>query len=343
MSERKTRYIDIFFQLTKRHLMVFFKNKVRLMYTLLVPVIIFAVYLLFLRDLELSMVANILSDEAINITAATVGKANFDELNRLIGTLVDSWMLSGIIGISTVTVALQTNTVIVEDKQNGVNRDFASSPIHRNVLIASYFFYNFLVSALICFVFWIICLIYLACAGEFAIGFGSVMMSLVVMFFATVASTLMTVFICSFVKTEGTMMSIVAIFSTAVGFLIGAYMPLGMLPVWVQWICAFIPGTYACSLLRYAFMAVPMQNLTAFAQGMIGEVGLSPAILDELTTQLFANFGYHLNFFGIDVNPQFQSLALTAYILLFLGLNIGVGKKVSEVLGLGKKKKKKHQ
>ncbi len=342
MAKQKTRNIDIFFQLTRRHLMVFFKNKVRLMYTLLVPIIIFAVYLLFLRDLELSMVENILADEAINITAATVGRANFEELNRLIGTLVDSWMLSGIIGISTITVALQTNTVIVEDKQNGVNRDFASSPIHRNVLIASYFFYNFLVSALICFIFWVICLIFLACAGEFVLPFGSIMMSLIVMFFSTVASTLMTVFICSFVKTEGTMMSIVAIFSTAVGFLIGAYMPLGMLPVWVQWLCAFIPGTYSCSLLRYAFMAVPMENLTAFAGKIIGEAGLGPEVLDQLTNELFANFGYNLNFFGVEVNPQFQSLALTAYILLFLVLNIGLGRKVAEVLGIGKKKKKKN-
>ncbi len=337
--ENKPNSLAVFFALTKRHLLVFFKNKIRLMYTLLVPVIIFVVYLFFLRDLELSMVANILSDEAINITAATVGAENFGELNRLIGTLVDSWMLSGIIGLSTVTVALQTNNVIVEDKQNGVNRDFVSSPIHKNVLITSYFFYNFIVSALICFVFYWICLIYLACAGEFVLSFGSVMLTLVVMFFATVASTLMTVFICSFVKTEGTMTSIVAIFSTAVGFLIGAYMPLGMLPSWVQWICAFIPGTYACSLLRYAFMATPMSQITAFA----GTLGLDPATLETLTATLFREFGYDLEFFGIVVNPQFQSLALTVYILLFLFLNIGVGQKLAEVLGIGKKKKKKKE
>ena len=84
-------------------------------------------------------------------------------------TLVDSWMISGIIGLSTITVALQANTIIVEDKQNGVNRDFASSPINKNVLIASYFFYNFIVTALVCFVFYVICLIYLAVMGEFLI------------------------------------------------------------------------------------------------------------------------------------------------------------------------------
>ena len=51
MKKNNTRNADIFFQLTKRHLLVFFGNKVRVMYTLLVPVIIFAVYIFFLRDL----------------------------------------------------------------------------------------------------------------------------------------------------------------------------------------------------------------------------------------------------------------------------------------------------
>ncbi len=333
--KQKTQYFTIFLSLTKRHLMVFFKNKVRLMYTLLVPVLIFVVYLLFLRGLELSMVTNTLND--YGVTEAAVGAENYAALWKNICTLVDSWMLSGIIGLSTVTVALQTNTVIVEDKQNGVNRDFASSPIHRNVLIASYFFYNFLVSALICFVFYCICLIYLAAAGEFMLTFSAVLLSLVAMFFATVASTLMTVFLCSFVKTEGTMMSIVAIFSTAVGFLIGAYMPLGMMPVWVQGICAFIPGTYACSLLRYAFLNVPLAELTRFA----GTLGIDGGTMSAMLAQLTNNFGYELNFFGTLVGPQYQALALAVFILVFIALNIGVGGNLAEVLGLGKKKKKK--
>ncbi len=330
----KTRYFSIFFQLTKRHLLVFFRNKVRLMYTLLVPVIIFAVYLLFLRGLELSMVQNILTDPALGLSAEVAADAR---LHKCIETVVDSWMLSGIIGLSTITVALQTNTVIVEDKQNGVNRDFASSPIPKDLLVASYFLYNFIVSALICLAFYLICLVYLAAAGEFVLSFGTVLFSLIIMFFATVASTLMTVFICSFVKTEGTMMSIVAIFSTAVGFLIGAYMPLGMMPDWVQGICGFIPGTYACSLLRYAFMETPLLRLTAYAQGL----DIPAETLSSMLSELSGTFGYNFSFFGIPVSPQFQALALAVYLLLFLVLNIGAGRKLAEVLGLGKKRKKK--
>ena len=46
-AKRRGSGTEIFFQLTRRHLLVFFKNKVRLMYTLLVLVVIYEVHILF--------------------------------------------------------------------------------------------------------------------------------------------------------------------------------------------------------------------------------------------------------------------------------------------------------
>jgi multidrug/hemolysin transport system permease protein len=321
---KQTRYADVFFQLTRRHLLVFFKNKIRVMYTLLVPVIIFAVYVLFLRDMELLTVEN---------TLLKMGIEADETLYKHVCTLVDSWMLSGITALSTITVALQTNSVFVEDKQNGVNRDFASSPIHRNVLIGSYFLFNFLVTAAICFVFLLICALYLGLMGEFVLTFSNVLTIFAVLLFTTVVSTLMTIFICTFVKTEATMASIVAVFSTAMGFLIGAYMPLGMLPHWVQNFCAFIPGTYSCSLLRYSFMETPLNLLS---DHVINVMQIENGA--ELIAELSGSFGYQLNFFGLTVNPQFQSLALGVFLIIFLVLNIVSGKKLADVLGGAKKK-----
>lgn len=325
-KENKTRYADIFMHLTRRHFLVFFKNKVRVMYTLLVPVIIFVVYIFFLRDLELMTVQNTLLELEIESDAI---------LQKYINTLVDSWMLSGIAALSTITVSLQTDSVFVEDKQNGVNRDFVSSPIHRNVLIGSYFLFNFLVTLLICFVFLLVCLLYLACMQEFSITFADFAMILLNLIFATVSSTLMTVFICSFLKSEGTLASLIAVFSTAIGFLIGAYMPLGMLPFWVQNVCAFLPGTYACSLLRYSFMATPLLQLSDH----VAVLGVEGA--QELISELTGNFGYQLHFFGTQVGPAFQALALAVFSVVFLTLNIISGKKLADVIGGFKKKKKK--
>lgn len=320
---------EVFFQLTRRHFLVFFKNKVRLFYTLLVPVIIFCVYVFFLRSLELSTVRNTLHE---------LGIVADDTMTKYIDTLVDSWMLSGIAALSTITVALQTNTVFVEDKQNGVNRDFASSPIHRNALIGSYVLFNFVVTLLICAIYVLICFVYLGCMGEFFLTAADFFALLAILVYATISSTLMTVFFCSFIKTEGTMAGLVAVFSTAVGFLIGAYMPLGMLPVWVQTICAFIPGTYACALLRFSFMATPIAELSQYVTEVL-QLADGPELIEKLT----GSFGYELRFFSTEVGPAFQALALAVFMLIFLVLNIVSGKKLTDVLGVGKKTRGKRR
>ena len=343
-TKTKTRNADIFFQLTRRHLLVFAKNKVRLMYTLLVPVIIFVVYIIFLRNLEINGIKSTIaqmgleSGASADLQRAIAALVNDALFWKQVDTLVDSWMISGIIGITAITVALQTNTVLVEDKQNGVNRDFASSPVSRNILIASYFFYNFIGTTLICLVFLAICLIFLACMGEFALTFTDFLTIFGVIVFSTASSTLTTVFICSFIKSEGTLAAVVALFSTAIGFLVGAYMPLGMLPNWVQGICGFIPGSYSCSLLRYGFMLTPINNLTAHLSSII-----QPELCSQLMGILTTNFGYKLNFFGIAVGEQYQALALAIFTIVFVILNIGVGKQLAAIIGMTKKKRKKPQ
>ena len=327
MQSKAKSNVSVFFQLTRRHLLVFFKNKIRLMYTLLVPVIIFAVYIFFLRQLELSTVNNVLLENNI---------PKSEQLMKYIETLVDSWMLSGIAALSSITVSLQTNNVFVEDKQNGVNRDFASAPIRRGALIGSYVVFNFLVTLLVCIVYLIICFVYLACMQEFFLNFTDFITIFGIMLYTTISSTLMTVFICSFIKTEGTMASLVAVFSTAVGFLIGAYMPLGMLPTWVQTVCAFIPGTYSCALLRYSFMATPIAELEHYVVDVMQCAGGQ-----ELIAELTSSFGYNLEFISVTVEPPYQMLALTVFNIVFLALNIFSGKKLADVLGVGKKKRKK--
>ena len=135
----------LFFQLVKRHLLVFFRNKLRMFFTLMVPFIIFVIYILFLRDLELNSVSSVLADLAEKHNAPEIKALSANaEFMKKVETLIDSWMLSGIIAISTMTVSLQTNTMIVADRETGVNKDFVSSPINRNLLIGSYFLFNFI-------------------------------------------------------------------------------------------------------------------------------------------------------------------------------------------------------
>ena len=218
-SKVKQNYSEQLRMLVKRHLLVFFNNRMRVFFTLMVPFIVFVIYIFFLRNLELLTVKDVFRESTIDVLK------NFDpagnaEINRHVGTILDSWMLSGIMAFSTLTVSLQTNNIIVADKENGINRDFASSPVSNTILILSYFIFNFIVTLIVSFIFIVVCFIYLAALGEFVLTFLDVITILGVLLFSTINSVLFTILICSFVSKDMTMVSIMTVFSSAIGFLI---------------------------------------------------------------------------------------------------------------------------
>ncbi len=327
----KTNYLEQLGSLTKRHLLVFINSRMRVFFTLMVPFIIFVIYIFFLRDLELMTIDPVLAEYGLSMED--------EQLKHYVYTLIDSWMLSGIVAMCTITVSLQINNITVSDKENGINRDFASSPVSSNVLIFSYFLANFIITFVVCLVFLVACFIYLAVLGELIMTFTSIITMLGVLIFATINGVLFTVFICSFISRDSTMASIITIFSTAIGFLIGAYMPLFMMPEAVQYVCGFVPGTYSCALFRYAFMGDAINEMTEYV------VSVDPANGQAIMAQLTDSFGYNLNFFGHIVTPGYQALALVLFTLLLLVLNIVFGKKLTAVVGgmakkvFGKKKK----
>ena len=316
MKRRISDAINVFYQLTKRHFLVFFKNKVRVFYTTMVPLIIIAVYIVFLRSLELGTVENILLENNIKIE-------DNNQLWKMIEAVVDSWMLSGILVLSTITISIQTNNIIINDKENGVNRDFASSPISRKFLIGSYFVFNFIVTLLICFIVLIICFLYLAFMNEFYLTFTDVVMIVAILILSTITSTLMTIFICSFIKKESTLGSIIAVFSAVAGFLIGAYMPLSMFPSVLRNVCCFVPGTYSVGLMRFAFMNTGLEQL----QSMLTTLNVDPSLFDALTE----NFGFSLEVFDYPLEVGYQAIVNIVCVLILAIMNIFSAKYLAKV------------
>lgn len=331
MQRVKQNYFEQLGKLTKRHLLVFFNNRMRVFFTLMVPFIVFVIYIFFLRNLELLTVKDVFSDSTID-ELKNFDPAGNTQVNKYVGAILDSWMLSGIMAFSTLTVSLQTNNIIVADKENGINRDFASSPVSNTVLIISYFIYSFVVTLIVSFIFLIVCFVYLACLGEFWLNFVDVLTILGVLLYSTVNSVLFTVFICSFVSKDMTMVSILTVFSSAIGFLIGAYMPFYMMPAAVQNVCCFIPGTYCCSLFRYSFLATPIAEASNYI------VGLDPVNGQLIIEGLMGNFGYNLEFFGMSLTPEIQAAIIALFTVLLIALNLITGKKLTSVIGgVGKK------
>ena len=106
MDKKNIKYsFHLFTSLLSRHLKVLLTNAIRLFYTLLVPIVLLVVYFIFLRGLEVSTVENELLRRGIETTG--------NNILPLINGVVDSWMLSGVVCLSSITIALQICSLIV--------------------------------------------------------------------------------------------------------------------------------------------------------------------------------------------------------------------------------------
>ena len=325
----------VFYSLTKRHLMVFFKNIPTVIFTLMVPLAVFAVYIIFLRQLETTSIKQAL-DGIIKDTDCVLGleshAAEYKEIVKKVYGIADCWMVAGVLAVSCITVSLNANYIVVRDKESLVTRDFISSPIHPNIIVASYFTFNVIITFLVNFIVYLICLFVLSIYGAYMISLLDFFSILGVLLLSTISASLITFFICSFIKSESVMSPIVAIVSAGVGFLIGAYLPSNFGPKYIGYITTFFPGTYSVGLLRNYFMATPLSLLSA----KLEDYGIS-GIMDSLSDQ----FALNIDFFGHEIEPGFMVLVLFIFIVIFLILNLIFSNKNFFHINLKLKKKNK--
>lgn len=318
--------IFVLWALTKRHLKIFLKNKVNVLFTLLVPVIILAVYALFLRPMELSQI-----EVAIDKELLSALKENND-IKKVYG-IVDAWMISGVLATSCITVSLNTCYIQVRDKETGVSKDFISSPITSRSIMLSYFLFNLIVTCLVNIIVFIGCVCYLLTYGAFLMR-GSDFFALIgIIILSSICSALIMFFICSLISSESILSSITAIASAAIGFLIGAYLPTSMLPKSISFVTMFFPGTYSAGLFRNYFMKYPVYQLSELVKTSYAQFEQANTIISDLQS----NFSFNLDFFGNVVSPAFMVLTLCVYSIIFMSLNIMFSSRI--LLGLPKKKK----
>ena len=285
--------IKTVFLLVKRGLKIFLKDKTTVFFSLLAPLIVLVLFVLFLREMQLSSL-----QEAMRGTPVS---------ESLLGAFVDGWMLAGVMAVSCITVSFSANNVMVQDRQRGVVNDALSSPVKRGVLTAAYFAYNYIVTLLICAAVLAAGFIYLAFSGWY-LSFADVANILALLLVSALSASLVSVFICSFLKSEAALGGLMGIMSAAIGFLCGAYFPLSMLPKWIGYLVLFIPGTYSAGLFRNFFMQGALEKIAAAAPGA--------------ETSLAESYSLSLDFFGAEMNAAAMYAVFAAVTAAFIAVNI---------------------
>lgn len=222
--------------LVGRNRKLFFKDKGMLFSSLITPVILIVLYATFLakvyRDSFLSNLPDAvhISDELVNGTVA-------------------AQLAAALLAVSCITVTFCMNLTMVQDKANGVEKDFLVSPVKRSVIYTGYFFSTVLNSLMVNGLALVICLLYMKRMGWYMSAADILWVILDEILLVLFGSTLSSI-ICYPLKTQGQMSAVGTIVSAGYGFVCGAYMPISNFSTGLQKILSYLPGTYGTSLIK---------------------------------------------------------------------------------------------
>ena len=287
-------------KLTKRNVILFFKDKGFFFVSLIIPVVLLLLYALFL--------GKIYSD-------SFVGAVDGMQISQtLIDGFVGAQLCSSILSVTCVTVAFCSNMLMVQDKATGVYADLAISPVRKEKLGLAYFLSTELTTLIIALSSAAVTFLYLAFSGWY-LSFLDVALLLLDVLLLTTMATLASSIVSSFLSTQGQISAVGTVVSTGYGYISGAYMPLSQFGEGVRTALGFFPGTHATSLFRNHAL-----------QGVFAEMQ-SQGAATELITELKKAFDCQLYVFGAKVDVWVSYLILVSSIAILLIVYLLIMKK----------------
>lgn len=225
-------------QFAKRNLLVFFKDRSAVFFSLLASFIIIGLYVLFLGDLW---------------------KSSLDEIEN-VGVLMNSWVMAGLLATTSVTTTMGAFEIMVNDKARKISKDFYSSPIKRNSLAGGYVLSAFIIGLIMSLITLILAETYIVAEGGKLLDIEAMAKVIIIIILADFVNTAMVFFITTFFESNNAFSTASTVIGTLIGFITGIYLPIGQLPEGVQWIIKLFPTSHAAVLLRQTMMEEGMAN-----------------------------------------------------------------------------------
>lgn len=233
--------------LIKRNMRVYFRDKVSVFFSFLSILIIVMLYALFLGNIQVS---------AVKQSAGDVEGIRF---------LVDTWIMAGILAISTVTISLGALGTMVDDQHKKILRDFVVAPVNKSRIVASYIVSTWIITAIVGIFTFVIAEAYIFLSGGELVSLLQLFEILGILMICIFSSSCIMFFVASFIKTTNAFATFSTIVGTMIGFLAGIYVPLGILPNAVQTVIKFVPVSHGAVLFRQVMMEKPLELVFGMA------------------------------------------------------------------------------
>ena len=248
-----------FLGLTKRNLLLFFKDKQSILFSLLTSMIVLALYLLFLKDTFVNAM-----DSAINQfpgLSSIIDKNDKDMFANLI-------LLTGILGSAMMTVPYNCLITLVKDRENKVDYDILATPLKRGQIIFSYFISAALSSVILTSMILAIGLGVIGMQGDIYFGIGEILKAFCVVALGSISATSIFMIVVLFFKSVSASGAFFGMLSAASGFIIGAYIPISQFSKAVQTVCNIFPASQITIVLRNVLINGLLEHMNTTLDGV---------------------------------------------------------------------------
>ena len=224
--------------LLKRNFILYFRNRSGVFFSLLGALISFLLYIIFLQK---------------NLTDAWPQLP--DNTN-----LLNNWLMSGTLAVTGITTSFTALTQMVQDRENQMDQDLFLTDLGIWGLQVSYLISSIAISFVMqVFMFAVMGLYFkespvISHLPEIAL----------IMLLSSLLSNLINILLIYRFQSVDSLGKLATIVGTASGFLVGTYVPIGVLPDFAQIIMKCTPATYIASLYRQILMKEQLE--TAFTR-----------------------------------------------------------------------------
>ena len=214
--------------LLKRNFLLYFRNRSGVFFSLLGALISFILYIIFLQK---------------NLT---------DAWNQLpnSGPLLNNWLMSGTLAVTGITTSLAALTQLVKDREYQVDQDLYLSNHGKWRLPFSYLASAIIISFAMQVLMYVLMCSYFREVPKLYI----LPELLLIMMLSSLLSSLVNAIFVYFFQSVDSLGKFATIVGTASGFLVGTYVPLGVLPNFAQLLMKCTPATYIAALYRQVLM-----------------------------------------------------------------------------------------
>lgn len=230
-----------FLQLTKRNMMLYFRDRGAVFMSLLSMLIIIVLMLFFLGDMSVNNITGLLAELPGHDTSND--KANAE-------LLVLAWTVAGIIPINSAMVALSVLSSIIKDKTSGKINSIYTAPVSRLTIALSYITAACVASVIVCLATLAISEIFLCTKGLTAFTFSEHLKVFGMICANSFTYSAVMYLFAVLIKSEGAWSGFGTIVGTLVGFLGGIYLPIGQLSEGLAGVMTCTPVIYGTAMFR---------------------------------------------------------------------------------------------